>query len=226
PEDHRELSLIKDNANRLLGLVNQILDLSKIDLGQYRPKPIKGDLKALLVQLVEASGSLAKERDIGVLLDIKNLDAAWFDRDVVEKAVSNLLSNAIKYAPFGSEVLVSAGKEGEEFVFSVLNRVDGKPIEDPEILFQRFYRRNGDTNGIGVGLTMIRELVSLSGGTLGAQGVGKDQIRFTLQLPVGRRESANREETAPSGEVPPTESPGSGKVHGRPCLLLVEDDPD
>lgn len=226
PEDHRELSLIKDNANRLLGLVNQILDLSKIDLGQYRPKPIKGDLKALLVQLVEAFGYLAKERDIGLLLDIKNLDAAWFDRDVVEKAVSNLLSNAIKYAPFGSEVLVSAGKEGEEFVFSVLNRVDGKPIEDPEILFQRFYQRNGDTNGIGVGLTMIRELVSLSGGTLGAQGVGKDQIRFTLQLPVGRRESANREETAPSGEVPPTESPGSGKVHGRPCLLLVEDDPD
>src|SRR5690606_8090334 len=142
PQDGKELSLIKDNAQRLLGLMDQMMDLSMIDSGQLKLKIVQDDLRGLLVPLVESFTYLAKARGIEINYDFKELDPAWFDRDVVEKTISNLLSNAVKYAPMDSEVFVKAEKDRDHLVFSVVNDTRDMERADLEKLFKRFHQND------------------------------------------------------------------------------------
>lgn len=228
-KDKNELTLIKDNAQRLMGLVNQMLDLSMIDSGQFRPKVVRDDLRGLIVQLVEAFSYLAKQQNIHIEYDFKDLGDAWFDRDVVEKIVSNLLSNAIKYAPKHSEVFVDAEKKQDSFIFSIVNSTEGIQIEDLSKLFQRFHRNNQYSEGVGVGLALVRELVSLSNGSIIANNIGKDKIQFTLTLPISQpateKFSPRPKITAQETDVSPKESIDFVKPK-KSTLLIVEDDKD
>lgn len=227
-EDKKELSLIKNNAQRLLGLVNQMLDLSMIDSGHLQLHIAKGDLRGLLIQLVEAFRYIAKEKHITITYDFKKMDHAWFDRDVIEKIVSNLLSNAVKYAPKNSEVLVNAERTEDSFVFSILNSTSGMEIEDLGKLFQRFYQNNESTEGIGVGLALVRELVTLSNGSIIANNIGEDKIQFTLTLPITQTgydiDTPNDSFAAESDSINSVQT--IPQVTQKPSLLIVEDDKD
>jgi len=223
-DDKKELSIIKNNAQRLLGLVNQMLDLSMIDSGHLQLNITKGDLRGLLVQLIEAFRYIAKEKHITITYDFKKIDNAWFDRDVMEKIVSNLLSNAVKYAPKNSEVLVNAEQTEDSFVFSVLNSTNGMEIEDLGKLFKRFYQNNESTEGVGVGLALVRELVALSKGSIIANNVGADKIQFTLTLPISHVDSSDHsfiEKRESSNSVQSIPEPSQ-----KASLLIVEDDKD
>ncbi|WP_052958596.1 hybrid sensor histidine kinase/response regulator transcription factor [Maribacter thermophilus] len=227
-DDKKELTLIKDNAQRLLGLVNQMLDLSMIDSGHLKLKVTKGDLRGILVQLVEAYSYLAREKNIDINYELKKMDRVWFDKDVIEKVVSNLLSNAIKYAPKNSEVWVNAKKAQGDLIFSIINHTDGMTIEDLGKLFKRFYRNNKDTEGVGVGLALVRELVSLSNGSIIANSIGEDKIQFTLTLPVTQPEiETNTVEVDKLQKSDPIENAPITQNSGKKAtLLLIEDDKD
>src|SRR5690606_12131137 len=97
--DKHELNLIKRNSKRLLNLVNQLLDLSKLETGNLKLLVTKGNLGVLLKQLATAFEFKAKEKELQFIYTIANMNDVWFDRDVIQKVVSNLLNNAIKYAP-------------------------------------------------------------------------------------------------------------------------------
>lgn len=226
-EDKKELSLIKDNAQRLLGLVNQMLDLSMIDSGHLKLKVEKGDLRGVLVQLVEAFAYIAKEKNITIASEFGKMDDAWFDRDVVEKIVSNLLSNAVKYAPKGSQVLVNARKEQDSLVLSTVNNTNGMEIEDLGKLFNRFHQNNAASEGVGVGLALVRELVSLSQGSIIAHNIGENMIQFTLTLPIIQSAYGSNgldKVIAPRNNtvLGQTTKKGTKKT----SLLLVDDDTD
>lgn len=227
-EDRKELSLIKNNAQRLLGLVNQMLDLSMIDSGHLQLHIAKGDLKGLLVQLVEAFRYIAKEKHITITYNFKKMDHAWFDRDVLEKIVSNLLSNAVKYAPKNSEVLVNAERTEDSFVFSILNSTSGMEIEDLGKLFQRFYQNNESAEGVGVGLALVRELVALSKGSIIANNIGEDKIQFTLTMPITQTgyDMDTHDHSLPPESEPINSVQAIPQVNQKPSLLIVEDDKD
>ncbi|MCR9227950.1 MAG: response regulator [Flavobacteriaceae bacterium] len=226
-DDKKELSLIKNNTQRLLGLVNQMLDLSMIDSGQFKPNVAKGDLKGLLIQLIEAFSYVAKDKSMDIQHNIKKLGNAWFDADVVEKIISNLLSNAIKYAPKNSTIMVTAEEEQQNLVFSILNSTDGLKIEDLSKLFKRFHQNSEKSEGVGVGLALVRELVSLSKGSIIAHNIGEGKIQFTLTLPIGQPVKIPQSTPEPSsyGKLIPAEGTISGKSK-KPTLLIVEDDND
>lgn len=182
--DKKELSLVKQNADRLLKLVDQMLDLSLIDSGQRQLAIKKGNLLVVLKQLVSAFQYKANQKQIVIKSSIQDLKSVWFDEDIIEKIVSNLLSNAIKYAPKNSEIVFEANKQEDVFILSIINSSNRVEKEDLSKLFQRFYQDNKLSEGVGVGLALVRELVVLSKGTIIANNIDTDKIQFTVSLPI------------------------------------------
>ena len=228
-ENKKELSLVKQNADRLLSLVEQMLDLSMIDSGQRKLTIKQGNLSILLKQLISAFQYKAAEKEITILSKIQDLKNVWFDKDIIEKVVSNLLLNAIKYAPKESTIVFEANKQEEVLVLSVINNSDHVGKKDLSKLFQRFYQDNKLSDGVGVGLALVKELVTLSKGSIIANNIDDDKIQFTVSLPIDitafEDEVLILDEEIVSSE---SESKDAAKVSNKekPLLLVVEDEPD
>ena len=227
-EDKKELSLVKQNADRLVSLVDQMLDLSMIDSGQLKLAIVQGNLSILLKQLIGAFQYKASEKQVTISSSINNLKQVWFDRDVIEKVTSNLLSNAIKYSPAESTIVFEANKQDKALVLSIINTTQNLGKKDLSKLFQRFYQDNKLSDGVGVGLALVRELVALSKGTIIANTIANDKIQFTVSLPVNK-EAFEDEVLITDEEIEveatlaqPIDNPNKEK----PLLLVVEDEPD
>lgn len=228
-KDKKELSLIKQNADRLLNLVDQMLDLAIIESGQQKLAVDEGNLTIFLKQILSAFRYGAKQKRITFEGEIKDLDKVWFDRDVVEKVVSNLLSNAIKYAPTGSKIDFEARRKGETVLLSVLNETSSGNDKDLEKLFQRFYQNDKLSKGVGVGLALVKELVTLSKGKITVDKAADNRIHFKVVLPIDKntfgsenlivKEQENISETS----IQQTKKMAS---ESKPLLLLVEDEPE
>lgn len=227
--DKKELSLVKQNADRLLSLVNQMLDLSMIDSGEQKLKVSQGDLSILLKQIVSAFQYRAKDKQLTIKSSISNLKNVWFDRDIIEKTTSNLLSNAIKYSPQQGKIILEATEQQDTLVLSIVNSCEHIGKRDLSRLFQRFYQDNKLSDGVGVGLALVRELVVLSRGTIVANNIGDNKIQFTVSLPIGR--SAFGEDDIVATDIfgaEPEESAFSFQKTNseKPILLIVEDNPE
>ena len=180
----KELEIVKQNATRLLGLVDQMMDLSLLDAGQIKLKVEKGNLGILLKQLVAAFYYKAQDKQITIHSSIEKLEDCWFDKDLIEKIGSNLLSNAIKYAPDKSEVYFDAQEKDNQLVLSVINQNNQIKAEKLGKLFERFYQNNEASEGIGVGLALVKDLVTLSKGKILATTLEDNKIQFNVTLPI------------------------------------------
>ncbi|CAM3474935.1 hybrid sensor histidine kinase/response regulator transcription factor [Aequorivita lipolytica] len=228
-EDKKELSLVKQNADRLVSLVDQMLELSMIDSGQRILAIKQGNLSVLLKQLISAFQYKAAEKQITILSNINNLKSVWFDKDVIEKITSNLLSNAIKYSPKRSTIVFDANNQEGVLVLSVINKSDNVGKKDLSKLFQRFYQDNKLSEGVGVGLALVRELVTLSKGSIVANNIDDDKIQFTVSLPINRDAfedaeiiSVEKNRTTYSAE----DKFESVSAKDKAIILIVEDEPD
>ncbi|WP_298904210.1 hybrid sensor histidine kinase/response regulator transcription factor [uncultured Psychroserpens sp.] len=228
PSDREELNLVKQNANRLLNLVNQMLDLSLIDSGQLRLQVEEGNLNILLKQIVAAFQYKANEKHIKIDSNIENLKNVWYDTDLIEKIASNLLSNAIKYAPEQSTIIIDANALENNLVLSVININKTISKKDFEKLFQRFYQDDEASDGVGVGLALVKELVNLSKGSITANTVDQNKVQFTVTLPIHKNafevsEMKNESKIITTLETLDLEV---NKNADAPLLLVVEDDKD
>ncbi|MBT8266371.1 MAG: response regulator [Bacteroidia bacterium] len=185
-EDKEELELIKRNSNRLMNLVNQLLDLSKLETGNLKLSVVQDNLGALMHQIGRAFKFQANEKKINFQSDIAKIKTAWFDRDVVEKIVTNLLSNAVKYTPSGGRISFSTQEKDGQLIITVIN--SGNTLFDDELprLFQRFYQDKSNSDGMGVGLSLVKELCILSHGNVVANTLDDDRIQFTVTLPIDK----------------------------------------
>lgn len=233
--DKAELSLIKRNAKRLLNLVNQLLDLSKLETGNLKLAVSKDNLTVLLKQLATAFEFKAKEKNIEFTYTIAQMKQVWFDKDVVEKIVSNLLHNAVKYTPVKGCIYFEASLNEEHVTFSVLN--NGNQLKDEELpaLFQRYYQDNKQSEGVGIGLSLVKELVALAHGNIVAHTLNQDEIQFVVTLPVARSYfnageiAESFSENQPLEEVHLTQNKrqeNTVEQNEKPVLLIVEDDQD
>ena len=133
-----------------------MLDLSMIDSGQRKLTIKQANLSILLKQLMSAFQYKATEKQITIQSNIQNLEKVWFDEDVIEKVVSNLLVNAIKYSPPKSTIVVEANKQEDAMVLSIINPTESVGKKDLSKLFQRFYQDSTLSEGVGVGLALVR----------------------------------------------------------------------
>ncbi len=202
------VELMERNGQRLLGLINQLLDLSKLEAGQLKPEPQPGDMSAFFRTLASSFSSLAESRTIDFRFS-QNEPGIWanFDRDKIEKIVINLLANAFKFTPAGKavtmEVLYQLQQTNNTLVITVMDAGIGIAPADLAHIFERFYQRSADARsadarsagavegqanrpyeGTGIGLALVKELVAVLGGTIDAQSTEGVGSTFTLTLPL------------------------------------------
>jgi DNA-binding response OmpR family regulator len=236
------------NARRLLQLINQLLDLSKIESGKMPLALQPGDLKVLL-KIVHASfSSLADHQHVRLTLQLPDEPLRrQYDEDKLEKVLYNLLSNAIKFTPEGGEVLLQvatvpdAGRPLTPAVqITVRDNGRGMTAEELERVFDRFYqgkRHYADAQGSGIGLALTRELVELHGGQIGVESRKGEGTTFTVTLPLLpvaevaalTLPAATGELTGVMATAPDQESVSDGNgedAEEQPIVLLVEDNDD
>ncbi len=239
-------SLMHRNATRLLTLVNQLLDLTKLDAGQLDPVIASGNLTEWLRLLVGSFSSLADSHDIRLTFVGPDLaEPVFFDRDKLEKIVSNLLTNALKFTPDGGSVLVSLTYESGNHTATI--RVEdsgvGIPIDQQALIFNRFYQvvDTLSVGGTGIGLALVRELVNVLKGQVSVMSAVGQGTTFTIQLPVDADTWTGK--ISPAASRAEAVSPGvyederrqdvDKRVHNpaetdaeKPLLLIVDDNAD
>lgn len=198
-EEKKELNLIRRNAQRLLGLINQMLDLAKLDAGNVTLSAKQGDLKAVLQPIIDSFQKEALGNKKHFTTNIKDLKNGWFDRDIVEKITSNLLSNALKYTPENGSINVETYIKNGYWIFVITNTTTPGIDIDVSQLFERYYRAGQDSEGVGIGLSLIKELVELAHGNIVAKLIENNDIQFRVSLPADSALFADR---TPENEIP------------------------
>jgi signal transduction histidine kinase/DNA-binding response OmpR family regulator len=202
---HKHLGVIKRNSQRLVHLINQLLDISRMDSGQMKLILEETDIMHHLKVLANEYQSLAERNHICFITDIQqSIGKVWNDGDKIEKALTNLLSNAFKFTPefgtitFRAKILYESGKQEIPFLrIIVADTGIGIHEEEKEKVFDRFYRSEGqehnNSSGTGIGLSLTREMVRLLKGDIRVKSlVGKGTV-FITTLPLGFHHLAENE---------------------------------
>jgi signal transduction histidine kinase/ActR/RegA family two-component response regulator len=219
------LNVMERNANALIRIIDDLLDMSRIVAGTLRldvqPVDINGIVRAAAETLAPAANSRQIHVDIQLASPPPPLNG---DPSRLQQVVWNLLSNAIKFSPPGARVTVTGTREGArlDLVFQDAG-VGVEPTFLP-FVFDRFRQQDGSITrshgGLGLGLSIVRQLVELHGGTVSAHSPGRDQgATFVVSLPVARHPAATVPVAAPVAIPAPPRLDGV-------TLVLVEDEAD
>lgn len=197
--DKKNLGLMQRNARRVLQLINQLLDLSRLESGKLKLQAVRGDFVAFLKGIVMSFASLAEQKQIDLKFsvhdnpqDLAVLQGIYYDWGQVEKIFYNLLSNAFKFTSEGDMIqVIMTNSQRTGFVeIAVKDSGIGIPADRLDNIFERFYQvSSGNTReqeGTGIGLALTKELVELHHGEISVRSqVGKG-TEFVVMLPIGK----------------------------------------
>ncbi|MFC4740223.1 response regulator [Flavobacterium ponti] len=182
----KQLQLIDKNSNRMLELVDQLLELSKIDSGKLQLILKSGNIASFLHSIIEPFDFQAKNANINFKTSIeKKSENHNFDKDVIEKIVTNLVSNAFKYTAENENIVFSSNFENENLKLIVSNSGTTLKKEDLSKLFERFYQKNENAKGVGIGLALVKELVDLYEGTIQTK-IEHGVLQFEITIPLAK----------------------------------------
>lgn len=237
----QQLRVVRRNARSLLGHVNDLLDVSKIEAGRMESEYARVDLARLTRLVASRFESLAADSRISFVLEAPETLHAAVDPRQIERVLVNLLSNAFKFTPEQGAVRVRLGAAGDRALLSVEDSGPGVPADQRQIIFERFRQADEGVarrfDGTGLGLAIVKDFVELHGGTVQVGDAPGGGALFTVELPLlappGREvrdeaeldrpaeegEDEARAEPAPREEV---EAPPAGDPR-RPLVLVVED---
>ncbi|MGD9328922.1 MAG: ATP-binding protein, partial [Cyclobacteriaceae bacterium] len=239
----REKDIIRRNANQLLRLINQILELRKLEAGTISASYVQGDIITFLKYFIESFHSLAEQKNIELEFEsTENPLVLDYDPEKLNHIVSNLLTNAIKFTPEGGKVriLVEVHRNIAPplYQFSVIDTGIGITQEKLPNIFDRFFqaedKENQGKGGVGVGLSLVYELVKLLKGNISVQSVPGQGTMIKVMLPyttVAQHEPNRQEEfsiealKSGSTEIKSL-TPGDSGRNDLPTLLIVEDNRD
>lgn len=238
------LPMIKRNGAQLLRLINQMLDLSKLQSGKLSAKMIHDNILDYLKYLTESFHSLAESKDIRLHL-LPGLQELYmdFDPEKIQTIFSNLVGNAVKFTPPGGNVYIMIEKittrEMEEFLeIKVKDTGKGIPAEHLPYIFDRFFQVNDSPTrteeGTGIGLALTKELVQLMSGTIEVSSQSGKGSEFTVRLPIQKEApKGNAGELANEFQANVTDLAKVSAIgaeadfdESRPLALLVEDNED
>ncbi len=194
PENRELLTFVQRNGQRLLKLVNTLLDFSRIEAGRVQAIYEPVDLAAYTAELASVFRAAVEKAGLRLVIDTPPLpEPVYVDRDLWEKIVLNLVSNAFKYTLEGEiRVSLRADRQGQNgaAVLAVSDTGTGIPAAELPNLFNRFHRVEGargrTQEGTGIGLALVLELAKLHGGTVGVESVDGAGSTFTVAVPLGR----------------------------------------
>ncbi len=190
----RAAQIVSDEAERMTRLVDDLLDLARIEAGQIVMAHEPLEVGRLLRGCVEKFALRAEESGVDLKLEIEDIKAEGRpllgDGDRLAQVFTNLIDNALKHTPHGGRVIVAARpvSEGQQLEISVADSGPGIPAEDLSRIFERFYQvdksRAKGKGGVGLGLAIAREIVQAHGGKIEAESVGGLGTRLAVTLPL------------------------------------------
>lgn len=229
-EYQADIDTIDRNAQRLLTLVNQILDKRRLDKHQMNLSCRETNLVEFSQGLVSLFTYNANLRGIHIKLEMPEKPVnAWIDRNKLDKAIANLLSNAFKYTPNGGEIIFRIEKQDKKVLLYVID--SGKGLgknDDAKTLFERFYQGKNSADmhlgGSGIGLNLCRSIVRLHGGDVTARNRedGTSGACFIIELPLGKEHL--KDSQINSDYVVNGKKPQRGAASRNCKILLVDDD--
>ncbi len=241
-----KLQIANKNARRLLKLINQLLDLSKLEAGSMELQTGKYNIVSFLKSLFYSFESLADSRNIRLqfLTEHDNI-AVMFDPDKLEIIFYNLLSNAFKFVGDKGEITAVVSKvNDEQIIIKVMDNGIGIPEDKLPHIFDRFYQVDSSVTreheGSGIGLALTKELVELHKGAITVSSIEEQGTTFSIALPVaplgGPNEIENETNVLPNlfdnaneielSPIPFHESGSEAGETTKPILLVVEDNSD
>jgi signal transduction histidine kinase/ligand-binding sensor domain-containing protein/DNA-binding response OmpR family regulator len=195
------LNLILSNSTRLLHLINQLLDLSRLESDNYYIRAQRGDIIGFVKGVVFSFSSLAKQKSISLKIDVdpelehgQLRENFYYDPDILEKIFNNILSNSFKFTPDHGEVIVRISKSDinkkEWLEFTITDTGIGIPREKLRFIFDRFYQVDDspgkEFGGSGIGLAYVKELVRVHKAEIHAESMQGKGTTFRLCFPVGK----------------------------------------
>jgi PAS domain S-box-containing protein len=220
-EQKRFVKIIKNNAERLTALINDLLDISRVETGRVRFEPRPMQVGDVIAEVVNALAGQAEAKDQTLAYEIVGgLPDVMGDRNRLNQVVTNLVGNAIRYTPPGGEIEVRTYRVEGAVRVDVRDTGIGIAAEDLGHLFERFYRAEHpvvqEIGGTGLGLAIVKMFVEMHGGRVWVDSELGEGSTFTFILPV----PAQAEEEGEVRQVPP------GLMARTRTILVVDDDPD
>jgi ligand-binding sensor domain-containing protein/signal transduction histidine kinase/DNA-binding response OmpR family regulator len=243
----KQINLIYKNSLRLLKLINQLLEISKIEAGHIRLKVSKGDIVYFTRSIVEAF--YYKAEDLGISYHFHcNAESAmvYFDSDKIEKIIYNLLSNAFKNTPGGGSIDVflyvhNNPNQKQEFEIVVQDNGKGISLENQKRIFERYYAYSKDapnSPSTGIGLSLSNQLAIIHKGCIELESAPGKGSKFTVRIPASADDYTN-DSLLPSAELSSNDNPVQERlttsdnlylettdVNHESMVLLVEDNED
>ena len=185
----RHVDIMKQNSYRLLRLVNNLIDISRIDIGYYNLQPSNYNIVKVIEDITLSIAEYVKHKKINLIFntDVEEITLAC-DPDKIERVMLNLLSNAIKYTDDNGDIYVSLNKVNEDVVVSVKDSGVGIPNDKLELIFDRFGQANDILSrrceGSGIGLSIVKSIVEMHGGKIEVfSEIGKGS-EFVFNIPI------------------------------------------
>ena len=193
------LTIAHDSANKLLTIINDVLDLAKIEAGRLEVHQVPVPVRSVLEGVETLFKHQMKNKGVRFTTSSANPGLVlWADSDRTTQILTNLLSNAMKFTPRNGTIDVSCAEDGDMIAFMVTDSGVGIPVGEAEKVFSSFYQVDGSTTrehgGTGLGLTISRRLTELMGGTLSLESEGHEKgTTAHFQLPAYREQRTEAE---------------------------------
>lgn len=232
------IKMMRHNGERLLHLINQMLDLSKLESGKLKLQVSKTDITGLLKATVYSFNSMAEQKQVNYHTHFPEHEIiGWIDKDKFQKIVTNLLSNAFKFTPENGSVSVAVENGDKRIRITVGDSGPGIPKEQLDKVFDRFYQVDGTEGGTGIGLSLVKELVQLHKGQISVSSDTGRGASFRLSIPMAREFYSDEDvevsgrETATVIAVPAAgyaeeEAKEAIRDSSLPTVLVTEDNTD
>jgi len=196
PNDIAGLEAARSAASALGGVVADIDDLARAEAAPLQARPAAVDLSTAIPEVALALDGPRRDRSARLDVTVAPGAVAWADRGHLARAVRNVVANAIAHGPEGGVVTVDAARDGPVVRIRVTDQGSGIAPDDVTHVFERFYRADasratdpatGRPTGLGLGLTIARELLGSSGGRIGVERTGPDGTTFVMEVPAAGR---------------------------------------
>lgn len=183
-----KLEIMEENVDKLTNLINDMLQIPSIDIKELELRKEKFPAEEVIGEIVEDCSTLLSEKSMSVSVNIPSSLAIQGDKNLLGKAIKNIIGNSIKYTPSGGKIKISAKMEGDKVHIKIKDNGVGISEDEIERIFDPFYTGNEKEGGMGLGLSIVKNIVEGHGGKVWAEStVGKGST-FHLLLPGGKND--------------------------------------
>ena len=233
-ESLRTIDVMLHNGNRILRLIDQIIDLRRFDNDSIKLAVGRVNLRDFVRNISQAFSVVAEQRNIRFIVDIdRDLpETVCIDADKMDKVLFNVLGNAFKFTPLNGEISMKLTAEDDRLAIRIADTGPGIPPENVENIFDRFFRASGSASfsGSGIGLHLSRKMMTLHNGDISVESTSVLGTVFLVTVPLDCKPLANESSVAPEVHAKVTAIPDSAGHHPdiptgpkHATVLIVED---